>query len=295
MRRRRPRPRARLGRVSTALVLAGGGVAGIAWELGVLRGLADAEPALTDRILAADVVVGTSAGASVAAQITSGVPLDDLYQAQLRPGSAEIEVEIDTDVLLADLAAAMAGAATPEEARRRVGRLALAADTVHPSVRLAAVDARLPVKRWPDRRLLVTAVDADTGERVVLTRDSGATLLDAVAASAAVPGVWPVVTVGDRRLMDGGAWSAANADLAAGAAHVLIIRPVLAATPEPWGNLTEEIETLAPAAVHVIDADPASIEAFGANALSPATRGPAAREGRRVGAAHADHVAALWP
>lgn len=280
--------------VNTALVLAGGGVAGIAWELGVLRGLADAEPALTDRILAADVVVGTSAGASVAAQITSGVPLEALYEAQLRPDSAEIEVEIDTEVLLADLAAAMSGAATPEEARRRVGAVALAADTVHPSVRLAAVDARLPVKRWPDRRLLVTVVDVDTGERVVLTRDSDVPLLEAVAASAAVPGVWPVVTIGGRRYMDGNAWSATNADLAAGAEHVLIIRPALGDGPEPWGSIIEEIETLAPAAVHVINADDASIEAFGSNALSPATRGPAARAGRRVGAAHAAHVAALW-
>src|SRR3954454_18592937 len=45
---------------STALVLAGGGVAGIAWELGVLRGLADADHALAARILAGDLVVGTS-------------------------------------------------------------------------------------------------------------------------------------------------------------------------------------------------------------------------------------------
>ena len=61
--------------MGTALVLAGGGVAGIAWELGVLRGLADLDPALAERVIAADVIIGTSAGSSVAAQITSGTPL----------------------------------------------------------------------------------------------------------------------------------------------------------------------------------------------------------------------------
>ena len=64
-------------RPTTALVLSGGGVAGIAWELGVLRGIADVDPALAEAVLGADVVIGTSAGASVAAQITSGVPLDE--------------------------------------------------------------------------------------------------------------------------------------------------------------------------------------------------------------------------
>ncbi|MFY9927674.1 MAG: patatin-like phospholipase family protein, partial [Streptosporangiaceae bacterium] len=78
-----------------ALVLAGGGVAGIAWELGVLRGLQDSDPDLAARVIAADLVIGTSAGSAVAAQITSGTPLDDLYQTQLSAESAEIEVELD--------------------------------------------------------------------------------------------------------------------------------------------------------------------------------------------------------
>src|SRR3954454_12468506 len=111
---------------STALVLAGGGVAGLAWELGVLRGLADADPALADRVLAPDLVVGTSAGSSVAAQITSGVPLDELYAAQLVPETAEIEVDVDVSALVARVNEAMAGGSGPEDAGRRVGALALA-------------------------------------------------------------------------------------------------------------------------------------------------------------------------
>ncbi|MEU4367624.1 patatin-like phospholipase family protein [Micromonospora chersina] len=280
--------------MTNALVLAGGGVAGIAWELGVLRGLADADPTLADRILAADLIVGTSAGSSVAAQITSGVPLDDLYAAQLRPETAEIEVDVDTEKLFADYAAVLTGATGPEDARRRIGGIALAAQTVDPAVRLAAIDARLPVKQWPDRRVLLPAVDAESGDEVIFTRESGVTLRDAVAASCAVPGIWPPVTIGDRRYVDGGVRSMTNADLAAGADRVLIIQPTLAGTPQPWGDLDAEIAALAPASVHVISADQASVDAFGTNALSPATRAVSARAGRAVGAAHAAAVAAVW-
>ncbi|MEV6366542.1 patatin-like phospholipase family protein [Micromonospora musae] len=280
--------------MGSALVLAGGGVAGIAWELGVLRGLADADPALADRILAADLVVGTSAGSAVAAQITNGTPLDDLYAAQLRPETAEIEVDVDTEKLFADYGAVLTGVSDPAEARRRLGALALAAQTVEPAVRLTAIDARLPVKAWPGRDVRLPAVDAESGEVTVFTGDSRVSLRDAVAASCAVPGIWPPVAIGDRRYIDGGVRSMTNADLAAGADRVLIIQPILEGTPQPWGNLDDEIAALAPAKVHVISADQASVDAFGTNALSPATRGPSAQAGRAVGKAHAEAVAALW-
>ncbi|RKN23958.1 patatin-like phospholipase family protein [Micromonospora musae] len=280
--------------MGSALVLAGGGVAGIAWELGVLRGLADADPALADRVIAADLVVGTSAGSAVAAQITNGTPLDDLYAAQLRPETAEIEVDVDTEKLFADYGAVLTGVSDPAEARRRLGALALAAQTVEPALRLAAIDARLPVKAWPGRDVRLPAVDADSGEVTVFTGDSGVSLRDAVAASCAVPGIWPPVAIGERRYIDGGVRSMTNADLAAGADRVLIIQPTLEGTPQPWGNLDDEIAALAPAKLHVISADQASVDAFGTNALSPATRGPAAQAGRAVGKAHAVAVAALW-
>jgi NTE family protein len=213
---------------STALVLAGGGVAGIAWELGVLRGLADVDPGLADRVLAADLVVGTSAGSSVAAQITSGVPLEELYEAQLRPETAEIEVDVDLAALVARVNAAMQGAAGTEDAGRRIGALALATPTIDPALRRAAIDARLPVKTWPQRRVLVPAVDAESGELAVFSRDSGVALVDAVAASCAVPGVWPTVEIDGRRYMDGGTRSMANSDLAAGADRVLVVLPTRA-------------------------------------------------------------------
>ena len=72
------------------LVLAGGGVAGIAWELGVLRDIQDSEPELCLGLIAADVVVGTSASAAVAAQITSRTRLDDLYDTQLNEATSYV-------------------------------------------------------------------------------------------------------------------------------------------------------------------------------------------------------------
>ena len=280
--------------MTTALVLAGGGVAGIAWELGVLRGLADVDPALAARILDADIVVGTSAGSSVAAQITSGASLDDLYAAQLRPETAEIEVAVDRDSLFAGYAAIMAEASDRVDACRRLGAFAAAASTVDPALRLAAVDARLPVKEWPDRRVLLPAVDADTGEASIFTHESGVALRDAVAASCAVPGVWPPVAIDGRRYIDGGTRSMTNADFAAGADYVLIVQPQLEGAPQPWGSLEDEIAALAPAAVYVISADQASIDAFGVNPLSPTTRAASAGAGRAIGTAQAAPLAAAW-
>ena len=282
-----------------ALVLAGGGVAGIAWELGVLRGLADHDPGLAAQVIAADLIIGTSAGSAVAAQITSGAPLDDLYHAQLSAESAEIEVELDMDELLARFAAATAGITSREEIQRNIGALALSTTTVAEPVRRAAVAARLPVPSWPDRAVLLPAVDAETGELRVFTKDSGVALVDAVAASCAVPGIWPPVTIGSHRYIDGGIRSATNADLAVGSDRVLVIVPSLdPKAPGPqndiFSQLPAETELLAPAPVLAVYADAASITAFGTNPLSPATRGPAARAGREVGRAAAPQVTAFW-
>lgn len=280
--------------MKTALVLAGGGVAGVAWELGVLRGIQQADPELADQVLAADVMIGTSAGSSVAAQVTGGVPLDDLYQRQLGPAPALGDVQIDMGELTMRFAAAAKGATSRTELRQRIGAVAIATDAGDAAQRRAVIAARLPSDVWPDRNLLVTAVNAETGEPVVFTRDSGVELVDAVMASCAVPGVWPTVTVNGSKHMDGGIRSITNADLAIGCDRVLVLTPQAKDAPSPLDRLPAEIEALAPAPVFVVYGDAATRAAFGTNPLALATRGPAARAGFDVGKQETPAIREFW-
>jgi len=278
--------------MATALVLGGGGVAGIAWEIGVLDALARAGTDLTS----ADRIVGTSAGAAVGAQICTGEALSSLCDRQLVPvdQSGELHVESSLDGLLERFAACFDGSPDEVEVRRRLGQVALDAPTVPESARRSVIESRLSVHEWTERELLVTAVDAVTGEFRAFDRTSGVPLIDAVAASCAVPGIWPPVTIAGSRFIDGGVRSGTNADLAAGAEVVVILAPF----PGGFGpTATVEAEALrsAGAVVEVIAADAESVAAFGVNVLDPATRGPALREGRRQGALVAERIAGMWP
>jgi len=278
-----------------ALVLAGGGVAGIAWETGVLLGIQDAQPSAAERILAGSTaLVGTSAGAAVAAQLAEGATLQKLFAAQVADETAELFVQIDLAEFGATMAGAMAGASSPEEVRRRLGAMALAADTPTTAARRAVIEGRLEGDDWGDRALKLTAVDAETGELRVFDRASGVSLIDAVMASCAVPGIWPVVEIDGHKYMDGGMRSVSNADLASCADPVLIITPSTEQTPMGPAIQPAELEALAPARVHVIYADAASVAAFGSNPLDPAARRPAALAGREVGRAVAADVSAFW-
>ena len=199
-----------------ALVLGGGGVAGIAW----LTGLVAAFDHAGVDVSAADFVLGTSAGATVAAQVASSTGADEWFRRQVDPALQNRELR-PPGLSVAELWEAMVliaeEVADPVERRRRVGALALGADTVPEAVRRAVVAGRLPGDGgWPDRRIAVVAVDASTGGRQVFEARSGVGLVDAVAASSAVPGIWPPVTIGQARYVDGGVHSSANADLVVG-------------------------------------------------------------------------------
>ena len=171
-----------------ALVLAGGGIAGIAWETGFLLGVQEAQRAAAERLLDAEVLLGTSAGSTVAAQISSGAPLAELYARQMSQNTHELAPRIDVEDLLGLFEAAAGDTRTSlTDTLRAIGRRAVSAPTVTEEVRRSVIARRLPSHRWPDRRLEVTAIDVETGERVLFDRDSGVPLVDAVAASCAVP------------------------------------------------------------------------------------------------------------
>jgi NTE family protein len=271
--------------VSEALVLGGGGVGGIAWMTGLLAGLADAGQDVTQ---APDLVIGTSAGSTVAAQLGSGLSLDELYARQVEPAlqSAELMAELDVERFGAQMAGALRGAASKAELRRAVGALALEAQTVPEAKRRAVIESRLPSTAWPRRTTKIVAVDAESGEPRVFDNDSGVDLVDAVMASCAVPGVWPPVTIGGRRYVDGGIRSITNVDLAVDASRVLVIAPIGDLLPSEWPH-DRSVRKLRQngAEVAVIGPDGASQAAIGANPLDPSTRRPAAEAGRAQGRA----------
>ncbi|OBG65882.1 MULTISPECIES: patatin-like phospholipase family protein [unclassified Mycobacterium] len=279
-----------------ALVLAGGGIAGIAWETGILRGIADESPAAAGLLLDSDVLVGTSAGSTVAAQIGSGAPLDELFDRQVAEVSAEIDSGVDVETITKMFLSALAEPySDPSDRTRqqmqRIGAVALATETVAPPVRRRVIAQRLPSHDWPDRALRITAIDVDTGELAVFDRESGVDLVDAVAASCAVPGAWPPVAIAGRRYMDGGVASSVNLGVAADCGAAVVLVPSGADTPSPFGaGPAAEISAFSGATVAVF-ADSGSLAAFGPNPLDPACRVASALAGREQGRREAEAVA----
>ncbi|WP_235929476.1 patatin-like phospholipase family protein [Cellulomonas citrea] len=308
-----------------ALVLGGGGSTGNAWLIGVLAGLLEAGLDVTG----ADLTVGTSAGSTAAAQLTgagaaellaaildapaqqrSGPAGPDPRRSPAGPAAATSRPAVTdsgsspsgpvTDQL-ERTAALIAAAEDPADMRRRLGAAALdleaASDGSYTARWRATVAARLPGCDWPRRTLLVTAVDARTGAPVLLDRDSGVDLVDAVAASCAsgLP-----YRVGDVPYLDGGYRSGAeNADLAAGHARVLVLSPLGGRTRYPlgWGlHLAAQVDRLRAdgSRVETLVPDASTEHLFGINAMNPSLRAPAAQAGHAQGLALAERVAELW-
>ena len=281
-----------MGDQRTALVLGGGGITGIAWEIGLLAGLADAGVDLTG----ADLVVGTSAGSVVGAQLAGGAELAAMYERQLEPPTQEKVARMTRSLLAQYGWALLRSRRNDVQFRRRVGALALAAEkaglTPSEQERLDVIGSRLVATDWPARPLVLTAVDAETGEFHPFDRDSGVPLLQAVAASCAVPGVYPPVTINGRRYVDGGLRSAANADLAQGYDRLVVLAPIPRGIG-PIASVDAQVTGLV-SRVAVVSPDEASRTAIGRNVLDPAARAPSARAGRAQAASVAERIAEVW-
>jgi NTE family protein len=274
---------------SRAVVLGGGGVTGVAWETGLLLGLYEAGLDLSQ----ADVFVGTSAGSVVAAQLTSGRSLAELFATQTAGASGEIAARMGP-AALGRFVLAMAWPGDRQRARARLGRAALRTKTVPEAARRAVIAHRLPTDHWPEQRLLIPAVKAETGAVVVFDQDSGVPLIDAVAASCAVPLVWPPVTINGQRYIDGGVRSVANADLATGCERVVVIAPTTAA-PRRADRPAAQVAALG-SGVQAVIVSPNAVAraAIGSNVLDPARRAPAAEAGRAQAVNEADRIRAVW-
>jgi len=294
-------PHATLAETSgRALVLGGGGSTGNAWLIGVLAGLAEAGLDVTN----ADSVIGTSAGSTAGAQIAGATPaelyaavLDAPLQQRLRPagtqapsGSVPNHLERTGRIIAASTDAA--------DMRRRMGvaALDLAADYDGSERWRATVAARLPRQEWPDHELLITAVDARTGEPAVFDCNSGVSLVDAVAASCSSASAY---RIGDNSYIDGGYRRNENADLAAGYGRVLVLSPFGGRTRMPieWGmQLAVQVEELRAGGsrVEVIGPDSDAEHMFGPNAMDLSLRPAAAHAGYNHGKALAGKLAGFW-
>ncbi len=302
-----------------ALVLGGGGSTGNAWLIGVIAGLHDAGL----DIAAAELTIGTSAGSTAAAQLASATATElcaDILAAipqprtvpvgpgpgpgpapgpgpgsGLRPGQAGPVVDH-----LGRIKKIIASAHSAADMRRRMGAAALemeaASDGSWSTRWRTTVATRLPSPFWPQRQVLITAVDARTGESVVFDRASQVELVDAVAASCAsgLP-----YGIGDNRYIDGGYRRNENADLAAGYRRVLVLSPFAGRTLHPldWGmQLESQLDELRAGGsrVETIFPDSDSEHLFGARAMDLSLRAPAARAGYDQGTALIGRLAEFW-
>jgi NTE family protein len=218
---------ARLRAMKRSLVLGGGGVVGIGWLVGVVSGLADRGIDLSGDA-SPDEVIGTSAGSFVGALIAQHRPAEFLRTVALDDANSEV---VSKAMPAMDLLKAFevfeTWAALPDTSAKSlatVGALALGAPTIsedewsHSPARSVGVD-------WPPLPYSCIAVDATSGEYVQWNRDSGVALDLAVASSCTVPGMFPPVTIGPKRYVDGGLRSGTNADLALGS-QVLVLAPI---------------------------------------------------------------------
>ncbi|HET6501742.1 MAG TPA: patatin-like phospholipase family protein [Amycolatopsis sp.] len=300
---------------NVALVLGGGGAAGQAWQIGVIAGLAESGRDLTET---ADLVIGTSSGATTAAHVRSGIPPAELLASVLSPPVQPVgqnpaqPPSLPMNTVFERMRVIGAAATSAADLQRAMGAFGLESDSVlgpGAAQRRALVAARLPYPEWPNRPMIVVAVNAHTGELAAFDRDSGVDLVDAVTASTALPGLVPTHGINGTHYINGGVRSGENADLASGYANVVVLSPFggRSGTPpkgqfeglrrEPeWGtDLASQVEALRTQGSHVevITPDADSRAAMGTNQMDPATRGPAARAGFAQGKQEATRVTFL--
>lgn len=296
-------PASDAGSHDRALVLGGGGSTGNAWLIGVIAGLFDAAVDVTN----ADLIIGTSAGSTATAQIT-GIALPRLFEETLapvplaqsaprRPASKTTRTADHLDRFRALIDASQG----PADMRRKMGAAALqmaaATDSSWQSQWRATVAARLPGLEWPQQPVLLTAIDAESGDPVVFNRHSGIEFVDAVAASCSsgLP-----YKIGDRHYLDGGfRRSSENADLAAGYSRVLVLSPLGGRSlhPPEWGmQLATQVEELSATGslVEIIMPNAEEEHLFGVNAMDLSMRPDAAQAGYAQGKVLARRVSDFW-
>ena len=251
--------------MKTALVLGAGGATAWVFHTAVLqtlrmeRGFAPAD---------ADLIVGTSAGASLAATLRAGVDLEDFYRMATRPPSDEQRRAMLAELKAArksliPLAVSMARHLLPGGDGATLALAGLLPPGLFPTSWLAELPGMETLTEWPDG-LWVPAVRIPSGDVVVFGRDRRDVPVHvAVEASSAVPGMFRPRPIGDELVVDGGVRSSTHADLLldAGMDRVIISAPMSRPSGRLFArnarrSLAAEVAALRNAAVDTVVVEP---------------------------------------
>ena len=286
--------------MSRALVLGGGGAVGVAWETGLVAGLERTGVRLSE----ADRIVGTSAGSGVGAQLALGRATEEMFAAQLKPapslagrsGAAPASLP-DMSAMIALMAKRPATGEAPQPLRAELGAFALEAETGREDDFVAGFGQRIGgASEWPES-FVCTAVDAADGSFLTWDRAAGIELARGVASSCCVPGVFPPITINDRRYIDGGMRSSTNADLVVGYDLVVVVAVIGKLMEEQQlARVEHEIEALRASGseVMLVTPDDGAKAVFGDNMLDGSRRGEVAEAGARQGEAEAAQLRETW-
>lgn len=282
------------------LVLGGGGIYFVAWQIAYLRELARHGVDLSR----ATTMVGTSAGSVVASLVAAG---------RLDLAGKQLEAVSRVPQLVGALAPVgqlnssqqraleVFTAATDDrpETIKRIGFAALAADAVPPAKIRRSIALILASRRWPSDALHIATVDTYTGERLVVRQKSGVPVSHAAAASSSVPGIFSPQPVLDRRCMDGGvSGSPINSDVVSGAERVVILAlgagrkgpaPMMTIAPDA---AQQEIRALEDAGSKVLIKGPRAFDVT--TLMSPASTREGLADGIAQARADVDELAAFW-
>lgn len=282
-----------------ALVLGGGGPVGIAWETGLIAGLAETGADVSH----ADWILGTSAGSVCGALLATGRTPAQLLEAEFANAARAREAQGSGPGKAPDLMPLMAVFAKrppqgdmPVDLMRELGQISLGGQTVSEEAFIKGFGPLADEQPWPER-YACTAVDTATGEFQVWSSETAAPLGRGVASSCSVPAIFPPITIDGRRYMDGGMRSGTNADLAKDYGKVLVIAVMPPAfAPMMLPRLEAEMAVIRAQGGEalLLVPDAACGEAFGMNLMDSSNREAIARAGFAQGVAEAARVKAFW-